>query len=320
MAQTTLYTLAQRNESDAFTGLIEDVTTYSPEFYEIPAVARAGTTYRTLSRTALPTAQWRQANQALTGSSSQYAQRVHEMFFLDVPIIIDEMVYKGDDGVTGDLLYQEAQGGLQSAINLISSQTYYGQAGDGSNGFVGLRAQLLPTGSGITAVTASAANNTTTAYGLWLNPQGVSYQVGKYGEIAFPSFKEQLITTGNLNNGINAAGYRAWYTNISSFIGLGVGSINSVFGITGVSQAAGAGLTDILASKLLVTVPLTRRAGFTWFMNRLAYQTLQASRTAINYQPAGPKSGTPAWSPPPLEMEGHRIVQTDAILNTENNT
>lgn len=318
MAQTTLYTLAQRNESDAFTGLIEDQTQYSPEFFEIPAIARAGTSYRTLSRTALPSAQFRLANQPLTGSASTYAQRVHQMFYLDVPIIVDEMVYKGDDGVTGDLLYQEAQGGLQSAINLIAGQTWYGQTNDGSNGFVGVRAQLIPTGSGITAVTASAANNTTTAYGLWLNPQGVSFAVGKFGEIAFPSFRQTFITTGATNTGNTAAGYNAYYTNISSWLGLAVGSVYSCFGITGVSNTAP--LTDILASKLLVTVPLTRRAGFTWFMNRLAHQTLQQSRTAINFQPAGAKSGTPAWSPPPLEMEGHRIVLTDAITNTENNT
>lgn len=318
MAQPSLYTLAQRNNSDAFTGLIEDQTTYSPEFFEIPAVARAGITYKTLSRTALPQAQFRLANQAITGSSSTYAQRVHEMFYLDVPIVVDEMIYKGDDGVTGDLLFQEAQGGLQSAINLIASQTWYGQANDGSNGFVGLRSQLLPANSGITAVTASAANNTTTAYGLWLNPQGVNFSVGKYGEIAFPSFKEQWVThfPNGGNNG--PAGYRAYVTNISSFIGLSVGSQYSVFGVTGVSNTAP--MTDVLASKLMVTVPLTRRAGFTFFMNRLAHQTLQQSRTAINFQPAVAKSGTPAWSPPPLETEGKRIILTDAILNTENNT
>ena len=92
-------------------------------------VTRAGITYKTLSRTALPGSQFRLANSAITSSASTYAQRVHEMYFLDVPLIVDEMVYKGDDGVTGDILYQEGQGALQSAINLIANQTYYGKAG-----------------------------------------------------------------------------------------------------------------------------------------------------------------------------------------------
>ena len=317
MSNLTLYTLIQRNGSDALTGLIEDVTIYSPEYSQIPVIARAGITYKTLSRTGLPGAQFRLLNQGITGSVSTYDTRIHEMYFLDVPIIVDEAYYKGDDGITGDVLYQEGQGALQSAINLIAYQTYYGAVSDGSNGFVGLRSQLLPTGSNITPVTASAAANTTTCYGLWLNTQGVHFDVGKYGEIAFPPFQRQFVST-NTTATSAPSGFWAYVSNISSYIGLGVGSLYSVFGITGVSQAAP--LTDKLGAASIQTVPLTRRAGFTWFMNRLAYTSLQTSRTSINYQPAGARSGTPAWSPPPLEMEGYPIVLTDAILNTENNT
>lgn len=317
MANTSLYTLAQSNGSDVFTHLIEDQTTYSPEFYSIPAVAHAGTSYQTTLRTALPNAQFRLANQPLTGSSSTYKQSIHQMFFVDSPIIVDEMVYKGSDGTAGDLIYNESQGALQAVVNLIGSQTWYGQSNDGSNGFVGVRSQLLPANSGITAVTASAANNTTTCYGLWLNPQGVSYAVGKYGEIAINPVTRQFVTNGNITNGIQG-GYWAYVTNVSAWVGLAIGSQYSCFGITGVSNAAP--LTDILGSKLLATVPLTRRSGFGWFMNRLCHQTLQQSRTAINYQPATAKSGTPAWSPPPLEMEGYPINISDNILNTENNT
>lgn len=317
MALTTLYQLAQRNGSDAWTGVIEDFTQYSPEYSQIPVAARAGTQYKTLSRTALPTAQFRLLNQGLTGSASTWAQRSHEMFFIDTPLIVDEATYKADDGVTGDILYQEGQGGLQAVINLIANQTYDGNpATDGSNGFVGLRQQLLPAGSGLTAVTASNANNTTTAYGLWLNPQGVTYSVGKYGEIEFPDFKYQFVSTGQAGNG-QPVGFHAYVSKISCFIGLSVGSLYSVFGITGISLAAP--LTDALALTQLIQVPLTRRAGFTWFMNKTAWGSLQKSRTSIQYQPAGAKSGTPAWSPPPLDLEGYPIVVTEAITNTENN-
>lgn len=313
MSNLTLYSLIQRNGSDALVGLIEDVTTYSPEFSQIPVIIRAGTSYNTLTRTALPQAQFRGANQAITASCSTYKQSIHEMFFIDAPVVVDEFIYKGDDGSTGDLLYQEGQGVLQNTINLIGSQTWYGQANDGSQGFVGIRAQLLPTGSGITPVTASAVNNSTTCYGLWLNPQGVNYAVGKHGEIAFPPFIRQYVTPTP-----SSAGYFAWVSNISSFIGLQVGSIDSVFGITGITQAAP--LTDKLGSQLVATVPMVRRAGFTWFMNRLSHSTLQQSRTAINFQPASAQNGSPAWSPRPTEMEGFPIIVTDSITNTENNT
>ena len=315
MANITLYDIVTRNGNDALTGLVEDVTIYAPEFSQIPVVVRAGTTYKTLARVTLPSSGFRQINQGITGSKSTYKQTVHEMFPIDTQIVIDELAYKADDGVTGDVLYQEGQGALQSVINLIGSQTYYGQANDGSNGFVGLRSQLLSSlasNPSATAVTASAGNNTTTAYGVWLNPQGVCYSVGKHGEVAFPPFTRQLVPAPNGNGNIFA-----WVSNISTFIGLSVASANSVYGITGISQAAP--LTDRLGADLIANVPLTRRAGFTFFMNRLAQASLQKARSAINYQPASAKSGTPAWSPPPLEMEGFPIIVTDSITNTENN-
>jgi hypothetical protein len=312
----TIYSLIQRNGSDALTGLIEDVTQYSPEYSQIPVVARAGITYKTLSRTGLPNAGFRLANQGISASNSTYDSRLHEMYFVDTPLIVDEAIYKGDDGVTGDVLYQEGQGGLQATLNEIAYQTYYGAANDGSNGFVGLRAQLLPTGSGLTAVTASAAANTSTVYGLWLNVQGVHYDIGKYGEIGFPPFQRQFVST-NTTATNSPSGFWAYVSNISCYIGLGVGSLYSVFGVTGVSLAAP--FTDALALSQMIQVPLTRRAGFTWFMNKTAYGSLQKSRTSINYQPAGARSGTPAWSPPPLECEGYPIVLTEAITNTENN-
>jgi len=315
MANITLYDITTRNHNDALTGLVEDVTIYAPEYSQIPVIVRAGTTYKTLSRIALPAAGFRQLNGGITGSKSVYKQIVHEMFPIDTQIVVDELAYKADDGVTGDVLYQEGQGALQSVINLIGNQTWYGAANDGSNGFVGCRAQLLSSlqnNPAATPISASNSNNSTTAYGLWLNPQGVAYSVGKHGEIAFPPFQRQLVPAPNGTGNIFA-----WVSNISTFIGLSVSSAESVFGITGITQAAP--LTDKLGAQLLATVPLTRRAGFAWFMNRLAHSSLQQSRSAINYQPAGALSGTPAWSPPPLEMEGYPIIVTDSLTNTENN-
>lgn len=316
MANITLYDIITRNGNDALTGLVEDVTIYAPEFSQIPVIVRAGTTYKTLARVSLPTSQFRTLNGGVAGSKSTYKQFVHEMFPIDTQIVVDELAYKADDGVTGDVLYQEGQGALQSVINLIGSQTYYGQAQDGSNGFVGVRAQLLSSlqnNPAASPVTASNSATSSTVYGLWLNPQGVAYSVGKNGEVAFPPFQRQLIPAPNGNGNIFA-----WVSNISTFIGLSVSSAESVFGVTGVTLANP--FTDKLGSQLIMNVPLTRRAGFTWFMNRTGYTSLQQSRSAINYQPAVAKNGTPAWSPPPLECEGFPIVLTDSITNTENNS
>lgn len=326
MANLTLYDLITTQHNDVLTGLVEDKTTYAPEFSQIPVVTRPGITYKVLQRTALPTAGFRQVNNGVTPGKSAYKQTVKEMFFLDAPIVVDEAIVKGDDRSTGDILSHEAQGVLQNAIITIGSQTYYGAAGDGSNGFVGLRSQL----SGITFATASAAQvaNSTTCYGLWLNPWGVSYDVGRDGEIALPPFERQLVP------GINGASGTvdfAWVTNLSSYIGLSVKSNYSVWAVSGIDAVTtvavsgvrnpvlAAALTDPAAANLVSNIPLNRRNGLVWFMNRTAHYTLQQSRSALNFQVAGAANGTGAWSPPPNAMEGFPIVVTDSITNTENN-
>jgi len=325
MSMLTLYDLVTTQRNDILTGLVEDVTTYAPEFSQIPVVTRPGITYKILKRTALPASGFRPVNQGVAPAKSSFKQEVKEMFFLDAPINVDEAIVKGDDRSTGDILSHEAQGVLQSAIITIGSQTYYGAAQDGTNGFVGLRSQL----SGIQYTTGSAAQQaaSTTCYGLWLNPWGVHYDVGRDGEIALPPFQRQQIPDPN-NTGKNLF---AWVTNLSTYIGLSVASNYSVWAISGIETVSQqtvtgvrlpvltAALTDPVAAALVAKIPLNRRNGLVWFMNRTAHYTLQQSRTALNFQVAGAANGTGAWSPPPTAMEGFPIVVTDSITNTENN-
>jgi len=315
MANLTGYDIIVRNNNDALTGCIEDVTIFSPEFFNFEVVTRAGSTYKTLNRLALPQAAFRTVNQGITGSSSTYKQVVHEMLPIDVIINVDEIAYKMDDGVTGDVLYTEGRGALQSVLNLIGTQTWYGVGYPTDNGFVGLRNQLLsslennPTA---TAVTASNSATSSTVYGIWHDVQGVHFDIGKYGEIAFPAFQRQQI------NGANGLPMFAWVSNINCLVGLAVGSNESVFGVTGVLGATYP-FTDKLGTQLLSTVPLNRRSNFKFWMNRSSLFGLQQSRTSMNYQPAG-ETGAPAWPNRPTFLDGKEIVVTDNITNTENNT
>lgn len=313
MANLTLYDVTTRNKNDALTGCVEDVTIFAPEFTVVPTVIRTGTKYDTLSRVGLPSVGFRLANQEISSSKSVYKKTTHEMFPLDGPITIDEVVYKADDGATGDLMMRESTGIYQGMINFVGNQFYYGTSTDGSNGFVGVRAQLLSnlqTNPTATAVTASNSTNSTTAYGLWLDTQGVQFNIGNNGIISFPQFIRQRV--GGINTGLFA-----WVSNIQFFIGLGVASAESVFGITGINYANP--LTDNLGAQLMETVPLNRRPGFKWFMNRRAHTTLQLSRSSIKNQPSLPASGAPAFSGPPLALDGKEIVLTDSITNTEDN-
>jgi hypothetical protein len=117
------------------------------------------------------------------------------------------------------------------------------------------------------------------------------------------------LTTGGTGN------LFAWVSNLSCFIGLSVSSAYSVWAVTGINTTNK--MTDALGAQLVSLIPLNRRQGLCWFMNRTAHFTLQNSRTAINYQPARADNAGPAWSPPPTECEGYPIVVTDSLTNTE---
>lgn len=298
----TLLDLAARTNNDALVGLIEDVTTYAPEFREILVRPKAGTTYRVGRRTALPPAAFRNANPAsLTGGKSTYVQDLKEMYFLDVPLEVDEMIVKGDDRSIGDILSDEASGALQSAFNLIGSQFYYGTSADAA-GFAGLSSQVS-----VDTVYAGGTTNTTSAYLVDISVQGVHFVVGNDGEIALPAWMRQKVAAGNM----------AWVTNLSSYIGLQVGSANSVYRVRGISLTNK--LTDELGAKALANVPLARRANLRWFMNRNASLALQLSRSSIGQQMANGGGGG-AFAPAPTELAGIPITVTDSLLDTETTT
>jgi hypothetical protein len=319
MAMMTMFDLLALQRNDVLTGLVEDVTLYAPEFSRIPVISRPGTWYEVVRRVALGTAAFRNINAGATAIKSVYKKEVKEMFFVDVPINVDEAIVKADDKSTGDVWTHESQGALQAALILIGSQTWYGTSND-ANGFAGVRAQCAG------SVDCGGTTNSSSAYLLWLNgPWGCHYDVGEAGQISLPPPMRQQISaptgTGNIF---------AWVSNLSCWIGFNVISGNSstwgggaVWAVTGFDTTYSDGytyaLTDKMAAACVANIPLVRRQGLCWFMNRTGYFLLQQSRSSINQQVAG-AAGAPAWSPPPNMLEGYPIVVTDCITNTEDNS
>lgn len=306
----SLWELATLQRNDVFTGLVEDVTTYAPEFSMIPVVRRTGTWYTIVRRTALPASGFRAINNGVNAGKSTFKKEIKEMFFLDSQIEVDEAVYKGQDGTAGDILSIESQGALQQTVITIGAQFYYGtssSATGAAQGFPGMRSQL----SGV--ITAGATTNSSSAYLLWLNPQGVHFDVGNDGEFAMAPFFRQRVSapaagaTGSLF---------AWVSNISCFIGASVISTWSVWAVVGIDATHK--LTDTIAAQLISLIPLNRRQGLVWFMNPQTYYGLQSSRTSIGNQPSN-GDGAPAWSTPPEKCNGYPIIQTNSITNTESN-
>ena len=305
---TTLLDIAARSGSDAVVGLIEDATTYAPEFSVIPAMTKPGTTYRVTRRTDLPTASFRAVNESAAIGKSTFEQELKQMYFLDVPLQVDEAAVKGDDGSAGDFLAQEAQGALAAATIKLGRQVYYGTSAD-AKGFAGLQSQSVGKWP------AGGTTNTTSAYLVWLGRQGVAFVIGRDGEIALPAWTKQAVTAA-------ATQRMAWVTNLSAYVGLQVGSAKAVWRVSGISVAAP--LTDARGAGLLSKVPLDRRAGLRWFMNRTALYTLQKSRATAGYI-AATSGGSPTqeiglWAEAPTTLAGIPITVTDSLLDTETNS
>lgn len=320
MANTSLYTLAILDRADAYTGLVEDVTTLAPEFDIIPAHKRSGTWYKIGKRTSLPTAQFRTVNSGIAGSASGYKAEVKEMFFLDTRIQMDEAVEMADQGNLGALWQLEAEGAMRSASILIGAQTWYGTSAD-SNGFAGVRSQLSFT-------TAATTGTSTSAYLLWIDEQhGCRYDVGMDGQFAIsPPFRQQV-------NDASSNSYFAYVGNLKAWIGYNQMSNLSAFAVTGITSTLQYWMKDDLGAQLLAQIPVARRQNLRWFMNRSCESYLQRSRSTVNVgiNPAGTTSGNlasyqaagadgrPAFSPLPNQCVGYPITLTDSILNTETN-
>jgi hypothetical protein len=312
MSLLNLLDLVALQRNDLLTGLVEDYTQFSPEISKFPVVTRAGTWYTFARRTALPSVGFRQANNGSTGSKSTYRQELREMFFLDGIIDIDEAITKANDGSTGDVLQNEVNGVLQSAFNYLGQQIWYGKDQD-TNGFAGIRAQL----SGV--VNVGGTTNTTSAYLVWLHPQGVNIDVGQAGAIACPPPIRQMVAVASPGSG-NAF---HWVTNLSCYVGLSVKSQYSAWALTGANGTVSNSkysnpISDFNATQLINKIPVTRRNGLVWFMNKTGQATLIGNRTAINNQPAG-SDGGPAYSPLADRLGGFPIIVSESILDTESN-
>ena len=318
MATTSLYTLAVLDRADEYTGLIEDVTTLAPEFTTFAAHKRPGTWYKTVKRTTLPTAQFRNANAGTVASASTYKSEIKEMFFLDTRLQMDEAIQEADTAHLGSLWQLEAEGAMRSAAILLGQQTWYGTSADAS-GFTGIRAQL----SNSTA--AGGTSSSTSCYLVWMDEKaGVRFDVGMDGQFQISAPLRQQIADAN----DSTKALFAYVGNLKAWVGLNQLSNLASWAVTGVSSTYP--MTDKLGSTLLAKIPVARRSNLRWFMNRSSQSYLNQARSAINpgittysaayaLQPAG-ADGRPAFSPLPDSCVGYPITLTDSILDTETNS
>jgi hypothetical protein len=297
--------LAARSNCDPAVGLIEEVVNVAPELNLFPVRTVNGHTYNVGRRTNIPRGGFRDINEGRNTEKSVYVRDVKSLHVFDLQMELDEAAVLADDRSLGDLLANEATGAAQGAGETLGTQLYYGTNAD-AKGFIGLHAQYADQVSA-----SSETTGTTTAFFVYPGLQGVHWVIGNNGALTWSGWNKQKVVRDNKS-------MMAFVGNFMSLIGLNVGSDKSVYRIKGIKGDNSARyLTDARGAELISKVPVARRAGGFWVMNRLAAFTLQLSRSSIGNVEAN-TGGTPAFSGLPTSLQGFPIYVTDMITSTEN--
>lgn len=300
----TLLDIAKLNGSDKVVGLIEEALVLAPEVSLFPARTIRGTSYKTVVRSALPTTQFRNANEGVASSKSTFVNRLVETFILDAQIKVDKAVADAYEDGPAALQAIEAAGVVGSALKLLGSQIWYGVGtGGDAKGFPGAigvhdTTNMVVDAGGTTAGTGSSV------WGVKFGPQYAQMVLGNNGSLQLSDWMTQQVTDANSNL------YTAYCSALTAYPGLQVGNIYSVGRIKKLTEDSGKGLTDALIASLLQKFQ-TNLGMFpdVLFMTPRSLYQLRASRTATT------PGGTPA--PIPTEVFGVPIQVTNQILNTE---
>lgn len=316
MPLETLLDIAKKNSADATVGLIEETIVSVPEIsgrvlfrgVETPlrnvGAARTipGFNYKTLVRTVLPSAPFRDANEGVDPVKADYENREVTCYLMNPRWKCDKavaMVYV--DGLAAYVAL-EAQAILEGAMLGLSRQFYYGRATGGhAKGHPGL-VDSVASGMVVDA-TGSTANGASSVWAVKWGLKDVMWVWGGDGNLEVSPMREE--------SGIAASNSKelTYLTQeLMAYAGVQVASTQSVGRIKNLTTQAGKGLTDSLLGDLLATFP-AGKAPDALFATRRSIEQLRKSRTATN--------ATGSEAPTPTEFEGIPLVPTDAILNTE---
>jgi hypothetical protein len=302
MPNATLMDIAIANGSDQLTGLIEDVIKAHPELDMGAARTIKGIQYKTLVRTALPVTGFRAANKGTQTQKSRWENRMFEAMILNPQWEADCAVADRHEDGAEAFIALEASGQMESSIQTVCQQFYYGAGTNGDSlGFPGL-IQSVDTTNMVVDAGGTTDNIASSCWAVRFGPKSVQWLWGNNGNLGLSELMKVRVTDSDGNP------YTAYRQEILAYPGLQFGEVFAAGRIKKLTTDSGKGLTDALLSQLLEKFPAGRPPD-AFFVSRRSLGQLQRSRTATN------ATGTPA--PRPTDYEGIPILPTDAILNTE---
>jgi len=263
-----------------------------------------GTQYKTLIRTGLPTAAFRDANAGVTPSKSTYENRLVECFIADLQWVADKAVADACEDGAAAYLAEEASAIVTASFMQLAKVFYYGRNatfGD-PKGFPGL---LDSVDSSLVVDAGGTSDNiSTSVWAVSFGQQAVQWVYGNNAPLTVADPRIQTIADANDSTKF----LTAYVQNLTLWAGLQVKHKFAVGRIKKLTTDSGKGLTDALLGKLVSQYP----AAYTpdvFFASRRSIEQLRASRTATT--PTGKEADIPD------NFQGIPIIPTDAISNIE---
>jgi hypothetical protein len=301
MSVPTLLDLAKLDAGVGYP-IIEESVKSAPELRVVPASTILGTTMELTVRTGLPSMAFRDANQGVPRSKSRYETKTFQTHILDHQIAVDEQIVNGAKD-RGRLLENHVVGVMESAMQYVGSQFYYGTGHD-AKGFPGLLAQYAADPDH--TVDAGGATNKTSVWFLKLGPECLEFLFGNGRTIG-------LNDTWDLETVYDDDGnpYKAYTNWMSGRVGLRLANRNCAVRIKNVEES-GENKKTLNDDLLYAAYEKFTEFGMEpthIFMNGRSREQVRSGRTATN------PAGNPA--PLPTEWEGIPIIRSASILNSE---
>lgn len=313
MPLPNLLDVAKRNAADSTVGLIDEASRQVPEVsgqvmsrgrvITVPNVGAArtiaGTQYKTLVRTSLPTVGFRHANEGAPAGKSTFENRLVECFIFNPRWECDKAVATANEDGAEAYIAEEALAIVQAGMMTLGRQFYYGRAADGK-GHPGLVDSVHS--DMVIDATGTTANTGSSVWAVSFGPRKVQWVMGKEGSLEMSDVREESLADNNGNR------YTAFVQEMLAHIGVQVMNKWSVGRIKNITAQSGKTLNDAMLGSLVSLFPVGYMPD-ALFMTRRSLEQLRASRTATN--------ATGQEAPTPTEYEGVPIIPTDSLLNTE---
>lgn len=305
--------LAKQRGNDLEVGLIEESILVNPEIRVFPARGIKGTSYKTLIRTGFPTAAFRNLNEGSARSKSAFENRLVECFVMDSQVAADKALADvWEPGGAASYQAIEAAGVVEATHRRVAKSVYYGNSaaavtaglGD-AKGFPGFIDAY--DNSSLHEVDATGSTALTSVWLVRLGIKDVHFIEGGNTSLSLlPDWLVQTVYDAS-NNPLTA------YTNsLLGWIGMQVGSVNSLIRIKKIGTDANKGMTDSLGQSAIELLPSGVTADY-FIMNRRSRRQLHQSRVAVSTGQGINANNVPL----PTEIEGIPLLITDALSNAE---